>query len=52
MFKFEVTLYFEFWGEEIITVDADNKAKAMKKAMNDNPEAIAIRDIKCLNIIH
>jgi hypothetical protein len=33
-------------------VEADSKVSAMKKAMNDNPEAIAIRDIKCLNIIH
>jgi hypothetical protein len=52
MLKFEVTLYFEFWGEEIHIVEADSKVNAMKKVMNDNPEAIAVKNIKCLNIIY
>jgi hypothetical protein len=52
MFEYEITLYFEFWGEEMIIVSADNQEKAMRKAMGDNPEAIAIRDIKCLNVFN
>jgi hypothetical protein len=52
MFDYEITLYFEYWGEELVRVKEETREKAMRKAMSDNPEAIAIRDIKCLTIFN
>jgi hypothetical protein len=52
MFEYEITLYFEFWGEELVRVKGDTKEIAMRKAISENPEAIAIRDIKCLTVLN
>lgn len=51
MFKFEIVLFFEFWGDDIVIVEAENETKAMRKAMNEYPDADGIKKIKCLNII-
>jgi predicted RNA-binding protein len=52
MFKYEIVLFFEFWGEDIVFVEEENETKAMRKAMNDYPEANGIVKIKCLNQVY